>query len=444
MKITTIGTGYVGLVTGACLAEMGNDVVCQDVDVEKIRVLNEGGVPIYEPGLLQMVQRNVAAGRLQFTTDAAQAVKHGTIIFIGVGTPPDEDGSADLQYVISAARTIGRLMTDYKVIVDKSTVPVGTADKVHAAVSEELAARGVQIEHALVSNPEFLKEGAAIEDFMRPDRIILGTNDERATLLMRALYAPFTRSRDRLIVMDMRSAEFTKYAANAMLATRISFMNELAQLAEKVNADIEMVRRGIGSDPRIGPHFLYAGTGYGGSCFPKDVKALIRSAQHEGVTLRVLKAVDEVNERQKYVLVDKVVARFGDDLQGRRFAVWGLAFKPNTDDMREAPSRVVVSELVRRGARIAAYDPAALGEAARVLADIDGLELATSSAQALEDADGLIVLTDWKEFKSPDFDGIRAALKQPVVFDGRNLYDPALMVSMGIEYHSIGRRTAVC
>ena len=444
MKITTIGTGYVGLVTGACLAEMGNDVVCQDVDVEKIRVLNEGGVPIYEPGLLQMVQRNVAAGRLQFTTDAAQAVNHGTIIFIGVGTPPDEDGSADLQYVISAARTIGRLMTDYKVIVDKSTVPVGTADKVHAAVSEELAARGVQIEHALVSNPEFLKEGAAIEDFMRPDRIILGTNDERATLLMRALYAPFTRSRDRLIVMDMRSAEFTKYAANAMLATRISFMNELAQLAEKVNADIEMVRRGIGSDPRIGPHFLYAGTGYGGSCFPKDVKALIRSAQHEGVTLRVLKAVDEVNERQKYVLVDKVVARFGDDLQGRRFAVWGLAFKPNTDDMREAPSRVVVSELVRRGARIAAYDPAALGEAARVLADIDGLELATSSAQALEDADGLIVLTDWKEFKSPDFDGIRAALKQPVVFDGRNLYDPALMVSMGIEYHSIGRRTAVC
>jgi UDPglucose 6-dehydrogenase len=439
MKVTAIGTGYVGLVTGACLAEMGNHVVCLDVNPDKIRVLNEGGIPIHEPGLHEMVRRNVAAGRLQFTTDAEKAVAHGTILFIGVGTPPDEDGSADLQYVLAAARTIGRLMTDYKVVVDKSTVPVGTADKVRAALKEELAARGVECEHAVVSNPEFLKEGAAIEDFMKPDRIIVGTDDERATLLMRALYAPFTRNHDRLVVMDVRSAEFTKYAANAMLATRISFMNELALLAEKVGADIELVRRGIGSDPRIGTHFLYPGAGYGGSCFPKDVKALIRTAKGEGVPLRVLTAVEEANERQKHVLVDKVVARFGQDLAGRRFAVWGLAFKPNTDDMREAPSRVVISELVNRGASIVAYDPVAAAEAARVMSDVPGVEFASHAADALEGADALLVITEWKEFKSPDFTGIRQSLKQPVVFDGRNLYDPALVAAMGIEYHAIGR-----
>jgi UDPglucose 6-dehydrogenase len=386
-----------------------------------------------------MVQRNVAAGRLQFTTDAERAVAHGTILFIAVGTPPDEDGSADLKYVISAARTIGRLMTDYKVVVDKSTVPVGTADKVRAALAEELAARGVKIDHAVVSNPEFLKEGAAIEDFMKPDRIIVGTDDERAALLMRALYAPFTRNHDRMVLMDVRSAEFTKYAANAMLATRISFMNELALLAEKVGADIELVRKGIGSDPRIGFHFLYPGAGYGGSCFPKDVKAIIRTGQGQGVPLRVLTAVEEANERQKHVLVDKVVARFGEDLTGLRFAVWGLAFKPNTDDMREAPSRVVIAELVRRGASVTAYDPVAMDEARRVLRELPRVDFAGNAAQALEGADALLVITEWKEFKSPDFDGIRGTLKQPVVFDGRNLYDPALVKTFGIEYYAIGR-----
>jgi UDPglucose 6-dehydrogenase len=439
MKVTAIGTGYVGLVTGACLAEMGNHVVCLDVDKEKIRILEEGGIPIHEPGLHEVVRRNVAAGRLQFTTDAARAVNHGTLLFIAVGTPPDEDGSADLQYVIEAARTIGRLMTDYKVVVDKSTVPVGTADKVRAALAEELAARGVEIEYAVVSNPEFLKEGAAVEDFMKPDRIIIGTDDERASLLMRALYAPFTRNRDRMILMDVRSAEFTKYAANAMLATRISFMNELSRLAERVGADIELVRQGIGSDPRIGTHFLYPGAGYGGSCFPKDVKAMVRSASDNGVPLRLLQAVEQVNEEQKRVLVDKVVARFGEDLKGRRFAVWGLAFKPNTDDMREAPSRVVISELVQRGASVAAYDPVAMQEAARVLADVPRLEFAPGAMQALEGCDALLVVTEWKEFKSPDFEGIRTALKQPVLFDGRNLYDPPLVEALGLEYHGIGR-----
>ena len=334
MKVTTIGTGYVGLVTGACLAEMGNHVVCLDVDAQKIRVLEEGGMPIHEPGLLEIVRRNVAAGRLQFTTDADRAVHHGTMLFLAVGTPPGEDGSADLQYVLAAARSIGQRMTDYKVVVDKSTVPVGTADRVRTAIAEELAARGVDLAFAVVSNPEFLKEGAAVEDFMRPDRIIVGSDDEQATLLMRAIYAPFTRNHDRLQVMDLRSAEFTKYAANAMLATRISFMNELALLAERVGADIELVRRGIGADPRIGYQFLYAGAGYGGSCFPKDVKALIRTAGDAGLELRVLAAVEAANERQKQVLVDMVVARFGADLTGRHFALWGLAFKPNTDDMR--------------------------------------------------------------------------------------------------------------
>jgi UDPglucose 6-dehydrogenase len=440
MKVTVVGTGYVGLVTGACLAEMGNHVVCLDVDERKIKMLKDGGIPIHEPGLEAVVKRNAAAGRLQFTTDVAAAVGHGTMQFIGVGTPPDEDGSADLQYVLAAASSIGRHMTDYKVIVDKSTVPVGTADKVRAAVQAALTDRGIgATAFAVVSNPEFLKEGAAVEDCMRPDRIIVGADDERAILLMRALYTPFMRNHDRLQVMDVRSAEFTKYAANAMLATRISFMNELALLAEKVGADIEMVRKGIGSDPRIGTHFLYPGTGYGGSCFPKDVKALIRTGTQNGLQLGVLQAVEDANERQKHVLVDKIVARFGEDLSGRTFAVWGLAFKPNTDDMREAPSRVIVAELTRRGATVRAYDPVAMEEAARVLEGTPRLQFATSQADALADADALLLVTEWKEFRNPDFDAIKAALKQPVVFDGRNIYDPALMKLHGIEYSGIGR-----
>jgi len=439
MKITVIGSGYVGLVSGACLAEMGNHVVCVDVDAAKIRTLEGGGLPIHEPGLLEMIARNRASGRLQFTTDTVAAVAHGTLQFIGVGTPPDEDGSADLRYVLEAARTIGRHMTDYKVVIDKSTVPVGTAEKVHAAIAEELAKREVKLDFAVVSNPEFLKEGAALEDFMRPDRIIIGADDERAVLLMRALYAPFTRNHDRLLVMDLRSAEFTKYAANSMLATRISFMNELALLADKVGVDIEFVRKGIGSDPRIGFHFLYAGAGYGGSCFPKDVKALIATARQAGVDLKVLSAVEAANERQKGVLVDKVVSRFGEDLTGRQFAVWGLAFKPNTDDMREAPSRTVVNELARRGARIKAYDPVAMDEARRVFGGVAGLTFVSTAGEALAGSDALVIVTDWKEFRSPDFDQIKSALKQPLVIDGRNLYEPALMNALGIEYWAIGR-----
>ena len=442
MKTTVIGTGYVGLVTGACLAEMGNHVMCLDVDAEKIRILNDGGMPIHEPGLLDMVARNRKAGRLQFTTDIAAAVAHGTLQFIGVGTPPDEDGSADVRHVLEAARNVGRHMTDYKVIINKSTVPVGTAERVKAAVSEELAARGVDVKFAVASNPEFLKEGVAVDDFMRPDRVIIGADDDQAILLLRALYSPFIRNRDRLFLMDPRSAEFTKYAANSMLATRISFMNELALLAERVGADIESVRKGIGSDPRIGYQFLYAGVGYGGSCFPKDVKALIANGRQEGVELRVLQAVEAANERQKHLLVEKVVARFGEDLRDRRFAVWGLAFKPNTDDMREAPSRVIISELVRRGASITAYDPVAMPEAARVLKHVERLSYADDPAAAMTGADALLVVTDWKEFKSPDFDGIKSALKQPVVIDGRNLYDPAMMAAFGIEYIGIGRSSA--
>jgi UDPglucose 6-dehydrogenase len=441
MKVTVVGTGYVGLVTGACLSEMGNHVVCLDIDERKIRLLNQGGIPIHEPGLEAIVRRNAAAGRLQFTTDVAAAVAHGTIQFIGVGTPPDEDGSADLQYVLAAATNIGRHMTDYKVIVDKSTVPVGTADKVSAAVRAALAARGLaEMDFAVVSNPEFLKEGAAVEDCMRPDRIVVGADDERAVLLMRALYTPFMRNHDRLQLMDVRSAEFTKYAANAMLATRISFMNELARLAEKVGADIEMVRKGIGSDPRIGTHFLYPGTGYGGSCFPKDVKALIHTGLENGMDLGVLQAVEAANERQKHVLVDKIVARFGEDLTGRTFALWGLAFKPNTDDMREAPSRVIVQELVRRGAAVRAYDPVAMEEAARVLEGVPRLHFAASQTEALTGADALVLVTEWKEFRNPDFDAIKAALSAPLIFDGRNIYDPALMRLQGIEYSGIGRR----
>ncbi len=439
MKITIIGTGYVGLVTGACLAEMGNHVMCLDVDAAKIKILEDGGIPIHEPGLLDVVKRNRAAGRLQFTTDVVAAVNHGTLQFIGVGTPPDEDGSADLQYVVAAARNVGRHMTDYKVIVDKSTVPVGTGEKVRAAVADELAKRGVNVDFAIVSNPEFLKEGAAVEDFMRPDRIVVGADDERAILLMRSIYSPFMRNHDRLLVMDIKSAEFTKYAANSMLATRISFMNELALLAEKVGADIELVRKGIGSDPRIGTHFLYAGAGYGGSCFPKDVKALVKTAKDNGITLQVLTAVEAANDKQKHVLVDKVVKRFGADLTGRQFAIWGLAFKPNTDDMRDAPSRVVIAELARRGATLKAYDPVAMPEAKRVMEGVKGLTFVDTQTEALQGSDALVIITEWKEFKSPDFDSIKAMLKQPVVIDGRNLYEPAFMRTMGIEYAGIGR-----
>ena len=439
MKITVIGTGYVGLVSGACLAEMGNHVLCLDVDPRKIEVLNSGGIPIHEPGLDSVVARNVAAGRLQFTTDVAASVAHGTLQFIAVGTPPDEDGSADLQYVLAAARNIGRLMTDYKLVIDKSTVPVGTADKVKAAIQSELDARGIELEFSVASNPEFLKEGAAIEDVMKPDRIVVGAEGERAISLLRAVYAPFQRNREKLVVMDVRSAELTKYAANAMLATRISFMNELALLAESLGADIELVRQGIGSDPRIGYHFLYAGCGYGGSCFPKDVKALIRTAAESGRGLKVLQAVEDANDAQKQVLVDKIVRRFGEDLSGKRFAVWGLAFKPNTDDMREASARVLIGELLARGAAVTAYDPVAMAEARRIFGDEPRIAYAENPDAALVGADALAIVTEWKEFRSPDFARIANTLKTPVIFDGRNLYEPKVVRDAGIDYQPIGR-----
>ena len=439
MKITVIGTGYVGLVSGTCLAEVGNDVLCLDLDPAKIDTLQNGGMPIFEPGLQEMIRRNAAAGRLYFTTDVERAAHFGTVQFIAVGTPPDEDGSADVRHVVAAARNIGRFMTDYKLVVDKSTVPVGTADAVRAAIAEELAARGVSVPFGVVSNPEFLKEGAAVADFMKPDRIVVGCDDERAALIVRALYAPFQRNHERLIMMDVRSAELTKYAANAMLATRISFMNELANLAERLGADIEHVRRGIGSDPRIGYDFLYPGAGYGGSCFPKDVKALIHTAAEADVDLRILRAVEAANEAQKHVLGRKIGARFGRDLSGRRFALWGLAFKANTDDMREAPSRAVVADLLAAGASVAAYDPEAMDEARRCFPDAPGLTLAESREAALDGADALVIVTEWKEFRSPDFDDMRARLKTPVIFDGRNLFDPAFVRGRGFEYLAIGR-----
>jgi UDPglucose 6-dehydrogenase len=439
MKLTIVGTGYVGLVTGTCLAEVGNDVLCLDTNADKIALLNSGGVPIYEPGLEQIIRKNVEAGRLRFTTDIAAGVAHGALQFIAVGTPPDEDGSADLQYVLAAARNVGRLMTGYRVVIDKSTVPVGTADKVRAVVAEELAARGLSLPYAVVSNPEFLKEGAAVDDFMRPDRIVIGADSEQAIQLMRALYAPFQRNHERLLMMDIRSAELTKYAANAMLATRISFMNELANLAEKLGADIEHVRKGIGSDPRIGYHFLYPGLGYGGSCFPKDVQALQRTAVESGSPLRVLAAVEEANAAQKLRLVDKVTARLGANLAGKKLALWGLSFKPNTDDMREAPSRVVIDGLLALGAQVVAYDPVAMPEAQRMFGDLPGVTYAGSPQAALEGADALVIVTEWKEFRSPDFEAVRAALKAPMIFDGRNLYDPAFVRAQGFEYYPIGR-----
>ena len=439
MKITIIGSGYVGLVSGACFADLGNDVVCLDTDEKKIALLRGGGIPIYEPGLQQLVTHNVAAGRLRFTTDVEEGVAHGAVQFIAVGTPSDQDGSADMRYVIAAARSIGRSMGEYRVVVNKSTVPVGTSERVRAAIAEELRSRGIDLPFSVVSNPEFLKEGAAVGDFMRPDRIVVGSSDERSTQIMRQIYAPILRNHDRILVMDPRSAELTKYAANAMLATRISFMNELANLSEKLGANIESVRRGIGSDQRIGYDFLYAGVGYGGSCFPKDIQALQHTAGEYGMQLTIVDSVEKANRTQKQRLLEKVRGRFGEQLDGRRFAVWGLSFKPNTDDMREAPSRVVINGLLARGASITAYDPVAMEEARKIFANEPAVRFATSTVGALDGADALIIVTEWKEFRSPDFDDMKKRLKSPVVFDGRNLYDPVVMREAGIEYFSMGR-----
>ena len=439
MKVSIIGTGYVGLVTGACLADVGNHVLCLDVDEGKIAMLRGGEIPIFEPGLREIVRANAAAGRLAFTTDPAQSARYGRVQMIAVGTPPGEDGSADLQYVLAAARGIATHMDGPRVVVDKSTVPVGTADKVRAEVAKTLAARGAAHPFSVVANPEFLKEGAAVEDFMRPDRIVIGADEPDAVDAMRELYGPFQRNHERLQVMDIRSAELTKYAANAMLATRISFMNELALLAERLGADIEHVRKGIGSDPRIGYHFLYPGTGYGGSCFPKDVTALLRTAREHGIDLKVVRAVEEANDRQKGVLVDKIARRFGQRLDGRRIAVWGLAFKPNTDDMREAPSRVVIDGLLERGATVVAYDPVAMPEARHVYADEPRVSFAGEALDAAGGADALAIVTEWKAFRSPDFEELKRRLASPVIFDGRNLYDPATVRAHGFEYFAIGR-----
>jgi UDPglucose 6-dehydrogenase len=439
MKVAIFGSGYVGLVTGACLAEVGNDVVCMDVDAEKIRTLQNGELPIYEPGLDGTIKENVSAGRLQFTTDAAEAVAHGLFQFIAVGTPPDEDGSADLKYVLAVAETIAQHADDYRIIVDKSTVPVGTADKVRDRYQSVLSSRGVDHEFDVVSNPEFLKEGAAIEDFMSPDRIIVGTDNPRTAELLRALYAPFNRNHDRMVTMDIRSAELTKYAANAMLATKISFMNELANLSERLGADIEKVRIGIGSDSRIGYSFIYPGCGYGGSCFPKDVKALERTAQEVDYQAELLQAVEAVNERQKGILFGKIKKHFNDDLVGKTIAVWGLAFKPETDDMREAPSRVLLEALLDAGAKVQAYDPEAMDEAQRIYGDHPELRFCESADAALEGADALAIVTEWKVFRSPNFERIKTALSEPVIFDGRNLYDPLLMKREKIIYYAVGR-----
>jgi UDPglucose 6-dehydrogenase len=441
MKITVIGTGYVGLVTGACLADAGNNVLCLDVDEKKIRALNDGRIPIFEPGLEPIVRRNHDARRLKFSTDVAASVAHGELQLIAVGTPPGEDGSADLQHVLAAARSIGKHMREYKLVATKSTVPVGTADKIAQALREELEQRKSTAKFSVVSNPEFLKEGAAVEDFMRPDRVIIGADDERAVALLRQVYAPFQRNHERIMVMGVRSAELTKYAANAMLATRISFMNELANLAEKIGADIEDVRRGIGSDPRIGYQFLYAGAGFGGSCFPKDVKALQRSATEAGRPLHVLSAVDHVNEEQKRVLSHKIKGKFGKKLEGMTFAVWGLAFKANTDDMREAPSLALIEDLLAAGAKVRGYDPAAGNEAKKIFGEQKGVEIVGGAMAALEGADALAVVTEWREFRSPDFAAVKAKLKTPAIFDGRNLYDPAVLKQLGFDYFPIGRGT---
>ncbi len=445
MRVTIFGTGYVGLVTGTCLAEVGHEVVCVDIDQAKVQGLERGVLPIYEPGLEPMVKANHAVGRLRFTTDAAAAIAHGEVVFIAVGTPPDEDGSADLQYVLAVARTIGAHMQRPTVVVDKSTVPVGTADRVRDTIAGALQERGAQVVFDVVSNPEFLKEGAAVEDCMRPDRIVIGSDSPRAIELLKRLYAPFNRNHDRIVAMDVRSAELTKYAANAMLATKISFMNEIANIAEKVGADIEHVRHGIGSDPRIGWHFIYPGAGYGGSCFPKDVQALARTAQQHGYRAELLDAVESVNARQKGHLFELIVRHYGgeDALRGKTFAVWGLAFKPNTDDMREASSRRLLEQLWAAGARVRAFDPEAMQETARIYGERDDLALCQSAAQTLDGADALVVVTEWKQFRSPDFPGLRARLADAAIFDGRNLYEPADVEAAGIAYWGIGRGRSI-
>ncbi len=442
MKATIFGSGYVGLVTGACLAEVGNDVLCVDVDPAKIDTLNNDGIPIYEPGLEEMVKHNRAAGRLRFTTDPAEGVAHGLFQFIAVGTPPDEDGSADLQHVLAVANSIGRHISGYRIVINKSTVPVGTADHVLGAIREAQIQRGCHFEFDVVSNPEFLKEGAAIEDFMRPDRIVVGTDNPRTGELLRELYAPFNRSRDRLTFMDVRSAELTKYAANAMLATKISFMNELSNIADAVGADIEHVRIGIGSDPRIGYQFIYPGCGYGGSCFPKDVRALEQTAIGAGYTPRVLNAVERVNLEQKQVLFKMVRSYFNNDLRNKAIALWGLAFKPNTDDMREASSQVLIEALWDAGAKVQAFDPVAHHEAAGIFGERPDFILCDSAMDALKGADALVVVTEWSQFRSPDFDLIRERLSHPAVFDGRNMFDPEIITRFGLSYFSIGRPTA--
>ncbi|MDD3049657.1 MAG: UDP-glucose/GDP-mannose dehydrogenase family protein [Candidatus Cloacimonetes bacterium] len=439
MKLTVIGTGYVGLVTGTCFAEMGYNVICVDNDQSKIDLLNNGGIPIYEPGLEEMVKRNTAEGRLSFTSDIKTAVENSLICFIAVGTPPGEDGSADLQYVLAVAKNIATYMNDYKVVVDKSTVPVGTADLVAEVMQKVLDERKVNLEFDVVSNPEFLKEGMAIDDFMKPDRVIVGANNVRVAELMKMLYSPFNRNSDRVVIMSVRSAEMTKYAANAMLATKISFMNDIAQLCEKLGADVAEVRHGIGSDTRIGYKFIYPGVGYGGSCFPKDVKALIQMAKEVGSSARVLKAVEEVNEDQKKVLVGKVKNHFGENLSGKTFAVWGLAFKPQTDDMREAPAIEIINGLTQAGAKIRAFDPVATETAKQVFADNNGIEYVKGNYEALVDADALILVTEWHQFRNPDFEKMKKIMKETVIFDGRNQYDPQKMRSLGFTYFGIGR-----
>ncbi|MEM8193579.1 UDP-glucose/GDP-mannose dehydrogenase family protein [Morganella morganii] len=443
MKVTVFGIGYVGLVQATVLAEVGHDVMCVDVDAKKVENLKNGVIPIFEPGLTQLVKKNYEEGRLSFTTDAALGVAHGTLQFIAVGTPPDEDGSADLQYVTAVARTIAQHMQDYKVVIDKSTVPVGTADKVNATIKATLAERGADIAYDVVSNPEFLKEGAAVADCMRPERIVIGCDNDRVIDIIRELYEPFNRNHDRMIVMDIRSAELTKYAANCMLATKISFMNEISNLAEMLGADIENVRQGIGSDSRIGYHFIYPGCGYGGSCFPKDVQALIRTAEHIGFTPRILRAVEEVNEQQKYKLPSFIKRHFGENLEGKTFAVWGLSFKPNTDDMREASSRILLQELWAAGAKVQAYDPEAMQEAQRIFGLRDDLALMGTKEAALHNADALVICTEWQSFRAPDFDAIKAELKTPVIFDGRNLYDPERLENRGFIYYGIGRGASI-
>lgn len=439
MKVTIYGSGYVGLVTGACLAQVGNDVLCVDIDPNKIEMLKRGESPIFEPGLTEMLRNNQEAGRLNFTLDPAEGVAHGLFQFIAVGTPPDEDGSADLQHVLAVARSIGEHLDEYRVVINKSTVPVGTADRVKAQVQEILDQRGTPIEFDVVSNPEFLKEGAAIDDFMRPDRVVIGTDNPRTTELLRALYTPFNRNHERILDMDIRSAELTKYAANSLLATKISFMNELSNIAEKLGADIEQVRIGIGSDPRIGYQFIYPGAGYGGSCFPKDVRALEHTALQNDYTPELLHAVEAVNFRQKRRLFEKISSHYGGDLKGKTFALWGLAFKPNTDDMREASSRVLMEALWEAGASVRAYDPEARDETARIYGERNDMALCESADEALQGADALVVVTEWNLFRSPDFDQISNILSSPVIFDGRNLYDPDFLAKQGFTYYSIGR-----